>query len=50
VLEVQDVDTALEDAARCGRRVVESPRDRPWGLRHFGLIDPDGYYLRVTQT
>ena len=50
VLEVQDVDAALEDVTRAGGRVVEPLRDRPWGLRDFRLIDPDGYYLRVTHT
>lgn len=48
VLEVQDLDAALEDVRRAGGRVVEPLRDRPWGLRDFRLIDPDGYYLRVT--
>jgi lactoylglutathione lyase len=48
VLEVEDVDAALADVAGAGGRVVEPLRDRPWGLRDFRLIDPDGYYLRVT--
>lgn len=48
VLEVDDLDAALEDVTRAGGRVVEPVRDRPWGLRDFRLIDPDGYYLRIT--
>lgn len=48
VLEVQDVDAALEEAERAGFSVVEPLRERSWGLRDFRLVDPDGYYVRVT--
>lgn len=48
VLEVDDVEALY-------RRVVAErwPRaaelqDRPWGLTDFRLLDPDGYYWRVT--
>lgn len=29
---------------------IEPISDRPWGLCDFRLIDPDGYYIRVTHT
>ena len=29
---------------------VSAGRVRPWGQTDFRLIDPDGYYLRVTST
>jgi lactoylglutathione lyase len=29
---------------------VELLCDRPWGLRDFRVVDPDGYYLRITHT
>jgi catechol 2,3-dioxygenase-like lactoylglutathione lyase family enzyme len=48
VLEVGDVGAALEAVERAGHRVVEPLRDRPWGLRDFRVVDPDGYYLRIT--
>jgi catechol 2,3-dioxygenase-like lactoylglutathione lyase family enzyme len=51
VLELDDR-AALEVAAA---RVVEKGwplneplTDRPWGLRDFRVVDPDGYYLRIT--
>lgn len=51
VIEVDDVDRAHTKAAphaeRCGGR-VEPLSDQPWGLRDFRLIDPDGYYVRIT--
>ena len=28
---------------------LEPPADRPWGLREFALVDPDGNLLRVGQ-
>ncbi len=51
VLEVADVDLTYAKAAPEARGhggSVEAPADQPWGLRDFRLIDPDGYYVRVT--
>src|SRR3712207_5346569 len=48
VLEVDDLEAAYERVRRAGVRPVEAPRERPWGLRDFRILDPDGYYLRVT--
>jgi catechol 2,3-dioxygenase-like lactoylglutathione lyase family enzyme len=50
VLEVADVEAAFATAQRAQARIVEPPRDRPWGLRDFRVLDPDGYYLRITHT
>jgi predicted enzyme related to lactoylglutathione lyase len=48
VLEVEDLDEALERVERAGVALIEHARERPWGLRDFRIADPDGYYLRVT--
>lgn len=48
VLEVADVDAAYRVAEASRYAVASPPTDRPWGLRDFRIIDPDGYYLRVT--
>jgi lactoylglutathione lyase len=51
VVEVDDVDLAYANAAACAERCggsVEPLDDQPWGLRDFRLVDPDGYYVRVT--
>lgn len=29
--------------------VVADIRERPWGLRDFRVVDPSGYYLRITE-
>ena len=51
VVEVDDVDLAYTTAAlhaeRCGG-LVEPLTDQTWGLRDFRLVDPDGYYVRIT--
>jgi len=53
VVEVDDVDAAFaraRDAAVSHGGQVEPLAARPWGQTDFRLIDPDGYYVRVTST
>jgi lactoylglutathione lyase len=53
VIEVDDVDAAFagaRDAAVAQGGQVEPLAARPWGQTDFRLIDPDGYYIRVTST
>jgi catechol 2,3-dioxygenase-like lactoylglutathione lyase family enzyme len=40
VLEVDDLDAE--------RELTDELTERPWGLRDFRLLDPDGYYWRIT--
>jgi lactoylglutathione lyase len=49
VLEVDDL-LGYERRARLAGAVFEPLRERPWGRRDFRLVDPDGYYIRVTET
>ena len=51
VVEVDDIEAAFTralDAAVNQGGQVESLTARPWGQTDFRLIDPDGYYVRVT--
>ena len=48
VLEVDDLDADRARVAAAGRPVTEDITARPWGLRDFRMLDPDGYYWRVT--
>jgi uncharacterized glyoxalase superfamily protein PhnB len=48
VLETPDLDLLHQRALDSGHRLAEPMLDRPWGLRDFRLVDPDGYYLRTT--
>jgi uncharacterized glyoxalase superfamily protein PhnB len=49
-LEVDDVDGAIARLKEAGVRVVEEPKDRPWGERDAGVVDPDGYHVYLSQS
>jgi catechol 2,3-dioxygenase-like lactoylglutathione lyase family enzyme len=40
--EVDDVDAAVEHLRRRGVEVFDEPKDRPWGKRDAGVLDPEG--------
>jgi N-hydroxyarylamine O-acetyltransferase len=48
VLEVDDLEAALARVEAAGHPLEAPIQERPWGSRDFRLLDPDGYYLRVT--
>ena len=48
VLEVDDLEAERERVARAGWPVTDEITLQRWGLRDFRLLDPDGYYLRIT--
>ena len=50
VLEVDDLDTERNHVMAAGWPFIEDLTSRPWGLRDFRLVDPDGYYWRITET
>jgi lactoylglutathione lyase len=50
VLEVDDLDAVHAHVLTSGWPLAEDLTDRPWGLRDFRLVDPHGYYWRVTTT
>jgi predicted enzyme related to lactoylglutathione lyase len=47
VFEVDDLRYFAERARALGA-ILEPLRRRPWGLDDFRVLDPDGYYIRVT--
>jgi lactoylglutathione lyase len=48
VLEVNDVDAERDRVVSAGWPLDDDLGDREWGLRDFRVLDPDGYYLRIT--
>jgi uncharacterized glyoxalase superfamily protein PhnB len=48
VLEVDDLDGYHARILASEYEISELLRERPWGLRDFRVVDPDGYYLRIT--
>lgn len=43
---VDDLDDRYAVARRAGLAIRYEPMDRPYGLRDFTVVDPDGYELR----
>jgi lactoylglutathione lyase len=48
VLEVDDLDAEHARVVVAGWPIEEDLTDREWGLRDFRVLDPSGYYLRLT--
>ncbi|ACV77857.1 VOC family protein [Nakamurella multipartita] len=48
VLEVDYLHAERDRIARAGWPIEEDITLRPWGLKDFRVLDPDGYYLRFT--
>lgn len=48
VLEVDNLLAVYRQVKRSDYPIHAEINDRPWGLTDFRLIDPDGYYIRVT--
>jgi lactoylglutathione lyase len=48
VLEVDDIAAERNRVVAAGWPLEEDLRDRPWGLTDFRILDPAGYYLRIT--
>jgi lactoylglutathione lyase len=48
VLEIDDVVGERDRVVAAGWPLEEDLQDRPWGLTDFRILDPAGYYLRIT--
>jgi lactoylglutathione lyase len=48
VLEVDDVAGERDRVLAAGWPLEEDLQKRPWGLTDFRILDPAGYYLRLT--
>ena len=48
VLEMDDLEAERARILSAGWTLEEDVIERPWGLRDFRLLDPDGYYWRIT--
>lgn len=48
IVDVKDVDAAVEELSSRGAEFVSDPRDRPdWGIRSAYLRDPDGTLIEI---
>ena len=48
VFEVKDVRGMYERVQTAGYAIFEPLQQQSWGLEDFRIVDPDGYYLRIT--
>lgn len=49
VIEVDDVWAEKERVVREGWKLESDMVRQPWGLRDFRIVDPDGYFVRVSE-
>jgi lactoylglutathione lyase len=47
-VEVDDVAAERDRVAAAGWPLAEDLQEHPWGLTDFRILDPAGYYLRIT--
>jgi lactoylglutathione lyase len=48
VLEIDTIEGEYKKIQASGYPIAEELQKREWGLTDFRIIDPDGYYLRLT--
>lgn len=48
VLEVDDIEAVTQQVRAAKWPMSGELRRQPWGLSDFRLLDPDGYYWRIT--
>jgi uncharacterized glyoxalase superfamily protein PhnB len=48
VLEVDDIQLIYNKVKKANVEIESELKKRPWGLKDFRLVDPNGYYIRVT--
>lgn len=49
VIEVDDLVEEREMVLEAGWRLDDDIEMQEWGLRDFRILDPDGYYIRITE-
>ena len=50
VLEVENIDLAYARIQEQNWQLADTLAQRSWGLRDFRVLDPDGFYIRVTES
>jgi predicted enzyme related to lactoylglutathione lyase len=48
-LQVRDVDAVGHELEEAGVGIIESPADKPWGLREMQIRDPDGLRIVIVE-
>lgn len=48
VIEVENIDEIYEHVSTQDWPLADKLQRQPWGLTDFRVLDPDGYYIRIT--
>jgi hypothetical protein len=48
-LRVDDADTYYQDLVGKGVMVLSPIADKPWGMREFGVVSPEGHRIMIGQ-
>jgi len=48
-LRVDDADTYYQDLIGKGVRIASPISDKPWGMREFGVVSPEGHRIMIGQ-
>jgi len=48
VLEVDNIQLTYNKVKKANIEIESELKKRPWGLKDFRLVDPNGYYIRIT--
>lgn len=48
-VDVDDVDRHSKRARRAGAKIIEEPKDTPYGARRYGAEDPEGHHWFFAQ-
>ncbi len=48
VIPIEGIETYYEQVKGC-TNIVDALEIQPWGLKDFRIVDPFGYYLRITE-
>lgn len=44
----QDVDQLAAGIKERGGQLAQEPKDQPWGIRDFSVVDPDGFNISIS--
>jgi uncharacterized glyoxalase superfamily protein PhnB len=48
IITGQNIDAIADRIKKGGGRLETEPADMPWGVRAFGLLDPDGFRFSIS--
>jgi uncharacterized glyoxalase superfamily protein PhnB len=47
-MTAQDIDQLAASVQERGGKLSQEPKDQPWGVRDFAVVDPDGFNISIS--